>query len=201
MSLKTTYSFIAIFYDLMLEKATAHIRLKSISDVGDFKNKKVLFTGIGTGLDIPFLPKNADITGIDITPAMLKKAHKRASLHQCKIQLDEGDAMALPYQDNSYDIVFMHLILAVVPDSFKAMSEANRVLKNGGTLIIFDKFLKPGKIAPIKRFINIFIRHIATKTNVVFEPLLESQPQLNKISDEPVLANGWFRRIECKKIA
>ena len=183
----------------MLEKATAPIRLKSINDVGSFDNKSVLFTGIGTGLDIPFLPKKQNITGIDITPAMLKKAQKRADLHQCTIQLDEGDAMALPYQDEQFDIVFMHLILAVVPDSFKAISEANRVLKKGGQLIIFDKFLKPGQFAPFKRFINLFFRHIATNTNVVLEPLLESQPSLKKITDVPVLANGWFRRIECHK--
>jgi ubiquinone/menaquinone biosynthesis C-methylase UbiE len=201
MSLKFTYSFIAIFYDVMLEKASAHIRSKSINDIRSFEGKRTLVTGIGTGLDIPFLPKKEDITGIDITPAMLKKAQKRAALHECKIQLDEGDAMALPYKDESYDIVIMHLILAVVPDSYKAISEANRVLKKGGTLIIFDKFLKPGEAAPVKRLINVLFRHIATKTNVVLEPLLESQPALKKLSDVPVLANGWFRRIECQKDA
>ncbi len=199
MSLKFTYSFISVFYDLMLEKATAQIRLNSINELGSFDNKKVLITGIGTGLDIPFLPKNQNITGIDITPAMLKKAQKRATLHQCSIKLDEGDAMAMPYDNEQFDIVIMHLILAVVPDSYKAISEANRVLKKGGTLIIFDKFIKQGQLAPVKRFLNIFFRHIATKTNVVLEPLLKSQPQLQKLTDVPVLANGWFRRIECKK--
>ncbi len=199
MILKYSYSLIAPFYDAILEKTTAPIRQQSIAQIDQLENKKTLLVGIGTGLDIPYLPKNADITGIDITPAMLRKARQRALLHQCDIQLKECDAMKLPYDNEQFDVVIMHLILAVVPDSAKALSEANRVLKKGGSLIIFDKFLKPGQLALTKRLMNLFIRHIATKTNVVIEPLLAQHPELTLLSDQPVLANGWFRRIECQK--
>ncbi len=199
MILKYSYSLIAPFYDAILEKTTAPIRQQSIAQIDQLENKKTLLMGIGTGLDIPYLPKNADITGIDITPAMLRKARQRALLHQCNIQLKECDAMNLPYENEQFDVVIMHLILAVVPDSAKALSEASRVLKKGGLLIIFDKFLKPGQLALTKRLMNLFIRHIATKTNVVIEPLLAKHPELTLLSDQPVLANGWFRRIACQK--
>ena len=68
----------------------------------------------------------------------------------------------------------MHLILAVVPEPASALQEAGRVLKNRGSIYILDKFLRPGQLAPIRRGMNTVLRHIATRTDVVFEEVLSS---------------------------
>lgn len=170
-----------------------------MQNAGDLTTKDVLLMGIGTGLDIPHLPTANSYTGIDITPAMLKKAKQRAKTVASPIQLDIGDVMAMPYQDDTFDIVFMHLILAVVPNPRAALNEAARVLRAGGQIIILDKFIKQGQLAPIRRLLNLFMRHIATRTDVVFEPLLEACPELIKREDTAILANGWFRRIVLQK--
>lgn len=199
MSLKHSYSLLAYIYDPLIQKATAVWRQRSFAYIEQATDKKILINGIGSGLDIPFLQTGCHYTGTDITPAMLKKAQRRADSSPCSITLEQADSMALPFADNSFDVVIMHLILAVVPEPEKALSEASRVLKPGGRIHIFDKFLKPGEFAPVRRFINLFSRHIASRTDVIFETLLNSRQDLMLVHEEPALANGWFRFILVEK--
>lgn len=203
MALKHSYTLLAPVYDTLVSGPLDAYREKSLSRLKETENKKILINGIGSGLDIPFLPDDASYVGIDITPAMLKRAKNRASTDTRKSSLDisfqVADSQNLPFEDKSFDIVVMHLILAVVPDPILALQEANRVLKPGGNIFIFDKFIRPGQLAIIRRLLSIFIRHIATRTDVVFEDVLRSCPKLEVTSDEPALAKGWFRLIELKK--
>lgn len=199
MGLKFSYTLLAPIYDSIVASATQNNRIKSLQRLADCDNQSVLINGIGSGLDIPFLPPGPDYTGIDITPAMLSRAEQRAQQNNCLIDLQIADVMQLPFDDDSFDIVLMHLILAVVPEPLKALQEASRVLKPGGRILIYDKFLRPGQTALLRRLINPVIRHIATRTDVVFETLLQQCPELNLIHDEPVQINGWFRMIELTK--
>ena len=200
MSLKHSYTVLAPLYDAMVEKPLAQQRLVSLARLGDVDGKTILVNGIGSGLDIPHLPPGAKYIGVDITPAMLKRAEQRAQNADCDIELVEADCMQLPFDDNQFDHVIMHLILAVVPKPERALQEACRVLKPGGKIFIYDKFIKPGQLALARRLLNLFIRHIATRTDVVFEQVLATCPELVVIKDEPALAGGWFRLIELQKI-
>jgi len=199
MSLKHSYSLLAFIYDPLIEKATAHWRQHSLSHINPDADKKVLINGIGSGLDIPYLTKGCHYTGTDLTPAMLNRAKSRAKNSDCEIDLQIADSMQLPFKDNSFDVVIMHLILAVVPQPELALKEAVRVLKPGGKIHIFDKFLSPGQFAPLRRLLNLLSRHIATRTDVVFEELLSRQNDLTVNHEEPALARGWFRFILLEK--
>ena len=199
MGLKHSYTLIAPIYDVFVKGVFDTHRRQSLQALHRLRlaESKVLLNGIGTGLDIPFLPPGPEYVGVDLTPAMLKKAHSRAI--DINITLQTGDVMQLPFEDNHFDAVVMHLILAVVPNPALTLKEAQRVLKPGGYVLVLDKFLRPGEFAPLRRFVNPIIRQIATQTNIVFEDVLSQCPQLQLVSDEPALAGGWFRRIILQK--
>lgn len=198
MSLRHSYTLFAPFYDLMVGAATRPARAASLHALGDATGQTILIDGIGTGLDIPLLPAGAEYIGLDYTPAMLRRAHRECIGKH--VALHAGDAMALPYADDTFDAVIMHLILAVVPKPQKALAEAARVLKPGGRILILDKFLYPGQAAPLRRLISPLLGQLATRTDVVFEELLAGCPQLAVVSDTPAMAQGWFRCILLRKI-
>ena len=199
MALKHSYTLIAPIYDAVVSGPIDRYRKTSLERIADAEQKHILINGIGSGLDIPHLPANARYTGTDITPAMLRRAQQRAELHQRTIELQIADSQSLPFDNDSFDAVVMHLILAVVPEPELALKEACRVLKPGGSIYIFDKFIREGQLAIGRRLLNIVIRHIATRTDVIFERLLADCQQLDLVHDEPALAKGWFRLIELKK--
>lgn len=198
MGLKFSYTLLAPLYDPIVQQATRGARARSLSRLQDFDGT-LLMPGFGTGLDMDFLPRNADISALDLTPAMLERAKRRAADSNLEIDWHVGDAQALPFEDEEFDAVAMHLILAVVPQPELAIAEATRVLKTGGRLLILDKFLRQGSFAPVRRALSPIIGQIATRTNVVFEDLLTHAPSLSVTENTSAGLGGWFRQIEATK--
>ena len=199
MSLKHSYTLLAPVYDLMVSYATQNFRPASLARLNIQTDQKILIAGIGTGLDIPHLPQQADYLGVDLTYAMLKRAQNRTAESTLQLQLCQGNVMQLPCADNTFDHIVMHLILSVVPDPVTTLQEMSRALKPGGQIVIVDKFLRRGERAWLKRIVNPIMRRIATRTDVVFEDVLEQSPALQVQADKPLLAGGWFRNIHLYK--
>jgi phosphatidylethanolamine/phosphatidyl-N-methylethanolamine N-methyltransferase len=195
--LRSSYSLIAPLYDLIVERPMREARVRSLRALPTVESRRVLVSGVGTGLDLPLLPALHRYTALDFNPAMLARARLRDDIANVNFVL--GDSMALPFTDAHFDHVVLHLIVAVVPEPQRCLSEAARVLKPGGTIILFDKFLQPCQRAPLRRIFNIFTRRFATRMDVVFEEVLRAAPELEVISDVPMLANGWFRGIGLRK--
>ncbi len=197
MSLQTSYHFIAPFYDAFLSRATAISRQRSLARLPRQGAVNVLLSGAGTGLDFPYLHNSHHYTALDLTAAMQLRSRNKAQ--NLDMEWVQGDSMSLPFADESFDYVVLHLIVAVVPHPERCLAEAARVLKPGGRILIFDKFLKPGQRAWLRRSMSFITSQFATRLNVVFEDVLASTPDLNLVSDQNALAGGWFRLIELGK--
>jgi ubiquinone/menaquinone biosynthesis C-methylase UbiE len=193
MSLRTSYRFIAPIYDRVVDRPLRRARLRSLAGLPAEGQQLILLDGIGTGLDLPHLPAVHRYVGLDLTRAMLDRARARGG--NLSAQFIEGDSQALPFADACFDHTILHLILAVVPDPARCLAECARVLKPGGTILILDKFLRPGSRAWVRRALNPLVRRVATRTDVVFEDVLAAVPGVRLIDDQPAFVGGWFRCI------
>lgn len=191
--LRLSYTLFAPVYDSLVEAPMRKARKASLAALPTDAPGRVLISGVGTGLDLPHLPGPHRYTALDFNPSMLARAQSRGAGLDMAFVL--GDCMALPFEDASFDHVVLHLIVAVVPEPQRALSEAARVLKPGGTVLLFDKFLREGQRAPLRRMLNVITRRVATRMDVVLEQVLDAAPELQVISDEPALGGSWFRRI------
>jgi ubiquinone/menaquinone biosynthesis C-methylase UbiE len=97
-----------------------------------------LEVAIGTGLNLPRYSDDVGITGVDLSEEMLAIARDRADRMGRVVELREGDAHDLPFDDESFDSVVCTYSLCQIPDPRKAVSEMKRVLRAGGKLILVD---------------------------------------------------------------
>jgi ubiquinone/menaquinone biosynthesis C-methylase UbiE len=196
LSLRHTYTLIAPFYDAAIDRATRAARRHSLNALAH-EPGRILLAGVGTGLDLPHLPAQHRYVGLDLTHAMLRRALPRAG--SVDFTAVQGDAQRLPFADASFDAAVLHLILAVVPEPAQCLAEIGRVLRPGGHALVFDKFLRHGQPALLRRLANPLVRRVATRLDVVFEDLLERTPELVLEHDQPALAGGWFRTIRLRR--
>ena len=97
----------------------------------------------GTGdISFRFLKRasGASATVLDLTEPMLVEGRKRAETVGISGQLEwvVGDAMALPFEDDSFDVYTISFGIRNVTDPQKALSEAYRVLKPGGRIMVLE---------------------------------------------------------------
>ncbi len=118
--------------------------LRMIKNYGDTlptdKSLCVLDLGCGTGVVIrqlaEILNPDSQFHGADISAELLREAERLSGNHI--IQWQHLDTGALPYEDKTFDVITMHTLLSHVPDPVMVLSEARRVLKKGGKLIVLD---------------------------------------------------------------
>ncbi|HET9403448.1 MAG TPA: methyltransferase domain-containing protein, partial [Burkholderiales bacterium] len=121
MSLRLSYTLLAPFYDLVAGTAFAAARRASVAALPEDSCEQVFLNGVGSGLDLPFLPRGHRYVGLDLTRAMLSRSLKRAA--GIEFSAVQGNSLALPFRDASFDYAILHLILAVVPDAAASLAE------------------------------------------------------------------------------
>jgi len=95
---------------------------------------RVLEIGVGTGANLSYYPDDAQVSGTEPDPYMLRRATKRlAELGRGNIELRQAPAEQLPFDDASFNHVVCTLVLCTVPDQARALAEARRALKQDGT--------------------------------------------------------------------
>ena len=118
---------------------------------------RVLDCATGTG-DLAFrfskaVGASGEVIGSDFCPEMLSQARKRAAKRGFSIRFEEADAMALPYEDDCFDVVSMAFGIRNIQQPQRAIAEMLRVTKPDGCVVIMEfGQLSAKSLRPFYRF-------------------------------------------------
>jgi sarcosine/dimethylglycine N-methyltransferase len=131
---------LAAFEDFHTLGRLATLELAELVDVRD--TDRVLDLGSGIGGPARFLARTfgCHVTGIDLTPELCDVAREldeRTGLDGL-VTIDEGDVTDLPYDDDTFDLVWTQHVMMNVADKAAAYREAHRVVKATGRFAMFD---------------------------------------------------------------
>jgi len=103
---------------------------------------RVLEVGVGTGIALPHYKRDHRVTGIDLSPDMLRIAEKRVRTKNL-VNVDailEMDAGNLSFADHAFDVAVAMFVMSVVPDPARVLNEMYRVVKPGGKIVTVNHF-------------------------------------------------------------
>lgn len=144
--LKKVFRIIAPVYDLGTLPISG-VRDKTVDFTSAENGSKILDIATGTGKQaLAFAKRGYDVTGIDLSEAMLKVASKKNKYGNAKFAL--ADATNLPFRDKSFDVSCVSFALHDMPLTIreKALKEMVRVTKPKGITVIVDYALPENRI-------------------------------------------------------
>ncbi len=187
--LRRAYTLWATFYDSVVWFLRGS-RRRSLALLDLRAGESLLIVGCGTGADFEFLSADVEVTAVDLTPAMLRRA--AAKVGNRRIRLLEMDAMDLRFPDGAFDKTVLHLILAVVPDPVRALREAERVTKPDGLLVVLDKFWNQPRRPPLPlRVANAVLGGYVTAVDRNFYAIL-APTSLELVREIPLGFGGLY---------
>lgn len=137
---RSRYDLIAPLYNVMewpVEQLLFKGWRKQLWD--QITGPNVLEVGVGTGQNIPYYPEDIEVTGIDLSPGMLKRAKQRLTKKQeDHLTLREMDAQQMDFTDNTFDEVISTFVFCSVPDPISGLKETLRVTKPGGKIYLLE---------------------------------------------------------------
>ncbi len=161
---------------------------------------RVLEIAIGTGRNLEHYSKEVDLAGLEVSPAMLGHARRRAVRSGLPVELLLGDAQSLPFAGQVFDTVVCTLGLCTIPDDLRALAEASRALKAGGSLLLLEHVRSP--IAPV-RWVQRALEPLAVRfegDHLTREPLEHLAGLSLEVEECDRLKWGIVERVAARKI-
>jgi phosphatidylethanolamine/phosphatidyl-N-methylethanolamine N-methyltransferase len=197
-TINRAYAVLSPVYDFLFDKIFYPGRVAAIDLLEIQPGNRVLEVGVGTGLNLPLYSRDCNVTGIDISKEMLRKAEERVqTLGMVNAMLMVMDGSKLAFPDDSFDRVIATYVISAVPDPVKTLLEMRRVCKPSGHLVILNHFKSENPvIGMFERLLAPVCTKIGFNTELKLMPLLErvalSPDQMHRVN----LMNGW-RLVRC----
>jgi ubiquinone/menaquinone biosynthesis C-methylase UbiE len=143
-SVRDTYERTAPFYDILdwPFEVARYRRIRPLLFEG--LSGRLLDVGVGTGRNIPCYPPGTEVTGIDLSLAMLVRARRRAERSRRVVRLACMDVGQTAFADATFDAAVASFVFCVLPEGARppALREIARVVRAGGTIRMLD-FVRP----------------------------------------------------------
>lgn len=99
---------------------------------------RLLEVGVGTGVNFRYYPSGVEAHAIDLTPAMVGVAQRRAFALGLTVAVQQMDVCALDYPDGYFDRVVASCVFCSVPDPVAGLRELRRVVRAGGEIRLLE---------------------------------------------------------------
>ncbi len=161
--LQAKYNLTAWFYDILdypWERQYRNWRPILLKDV----RGEVLEAGVGTGRNLGYYRADVNLIGIDLSPAMLRKAMKRGKAALCNFELRQEDAAIMAsIPSNHFDWIVSMYLCCVMSDHLQplAVKQFERVLKPGGRFRLLDMvYSNDPKLKRRQEFFSGFVERV-----------------------------------------
>lgn len=174
------YDRIGGLYDAALGFWSRGVRREAAEVLRLREGERLLIVGVGTGMELEYLPAWVRGTGVDLSDGMIERARRRrAEFGMRNLDLRLMDALALDLPDESFDAVYLPLIVTVVEDGARVLAEAERVVAGGGRIVVADRFWPENRSRPpAARAVSWVLGHFAMRFDHRFSEVHAGAPSL-----------------------
>jgi len=140
--------------------------------------KEILEVGVGTGLSLDCYPRDIQLTGVDLSEKMLAEAQDLIERRKWNhITVEPGNAESLSFADDRFDVVTSFHTISVVSDPHAMMSEAVRVCRGGGRILLINHFRSDNPmIARVVDSAGNITKHLGWRTDLDLSEVIAELP-------------------------
>jgi phosphatidylethanolamine/phosphatidyl-N-methylethanolamine N-methyltransferase len=190
----------APIYDAVFGVLLGPGRQRTVQIANTLPAGRLLEVGVGTGLSLPHYRREFRITGIDVSPDMLRQARKRVRERGLgNVEgLYEMDAENLEFADDSFDIVIAMYVASVVPNPDRLVAEVQRVCRPDGHVLIVNHFAEAGGLrGSVERKLAPLSKKLGWRPDFELEAVLSAGTlEVTRTHRAPPL--GLFTILECR---
>jgi len=169
------YDIWAGFYDRTFGALVHRRQIRAIEELKPEPGARILDLGVGTGMTLEHYPDNVTVVGMDLSWGMLDKANHKCADHGLNhCQLVQGDGMAPPFADHSFDHIMVTHTVSVVSEPTRLMEWCRRLVKPGGKIIVLNHFRSDNPvIGTFEKVANPLCVKIGWRSDLSLEDCLE----------------------------